>query len=164
VRRGVDVLYQDARVVSLRYGDDSYTGGETPTDEVRLASFDAATGERLALSGLIVPGGEESLRALIENRFREVRGLPPGGALPLNGNFAVVEGGLLFRYNRYEIAGAAGTEPTQLLLTRAELAALAHAGSLLAAAPHLRAAFPAPEEAPLEATDPQGWDTTDVPR
>jgi hypothetical protein len=176
VRRGIDVLYEDSQVISLRYGDDSYTGGESPIHEVLLASFDFATGERLSLAALVSPERHEILRSLVEARFRQVRGVPPGAslkawgfevpgnALPLSGNFAVAEAGLLFRYNPFAIAGEAGTEPTQILLTRGELRDLVAAGSPLAAAPRLRAAFPSPEAPPPELQDPEGLGTTDVPR
>jgi hypothetical protein len=127
VRRGIDILYQDEHVVSLRYGDDSYTGGESPIDEVLLASFDPATGRRLKLADLLVPGAEEPLQALAAERFRQIRHASPGAPLPLDGRFAVVEAGLLFRFNRVE-----GVEPAQIVLTREELQGLAAADGPLA--------------------------------
>ena len=134
VRRGIDVLYQDEGAVSLRYGDDSYTGGESPINEVLLASFDPATGRRFKLADLLAPGGEEPLRALAEARFRQIRRVPPGAPLPLDGRFAVVEDGLLFRFNAFELPGANGAEPAQIVLTREELQGLVAADGPLAGA------------------------------
>jgi hypothetical protein len=164
VRRGIEVLYQDDHVVSLRYGDDSYTGGESPIDEVLLASFDPTTARRLTLADVLAPGSEEIVRALAAERYRQVRFTPPGGPLPLEGHFAVIEAGLLFRFNAFEIPGAAGVEPAQIVLTRAELQGLLKADGPLAVMARSRVNLPSPEtEAGIESVDP-GWKSDDVPR
>jgi hypothetical protein len=160
VRRGIDVLYQEDRVISLRYGDDSYSGGESPIAEVLLASFNPQTGRRFTLADLLAPGGEASLQALAAQRLRQIRGGSPG-PLPLDGHFAVVEAGLLFRFNPFELPGETGVEPAQIVLTRGELQGLVRAdGPLTMTAPR-RAAFPSPEDA----AEPEGgWESADVPR
>jgi len=164
VRRGIEVLYQDEHAVSLRYGDDSYTGGETPIDEVLLASFDPTTARRLTLADVLAPGSEETVRALAAGRYRQVRFTPPGGSLPLEGHFAVIEAGLLFRFNAFEIPGEAGVEPAQIVLTRGELQGLLKANGPLAVMPRSRVNLPSPEtEAGIETVDP-GWKSDDVPR
>jgi hypothetical protein len=157
IRRGIDVLYQDEHVVSLRYGDDSYTGGESPIDEVLLASFDPATGRRFKLADLLVPGGEEPLQALAAERFRQIRHAAPGAPLPLDGRFAVVEAGLLFRFN--------GVEPAQIVLTRDELQGLVVAdGPLGGAGSPGSAFFPSPGSQPGETEATGDLEDASVPR
>jgi hypothetical protein len=144
VRRGIEVLYQDSRVVSLRYGGDSYTGGEQSVNEVLLASFDPATGRRLTLPDLLAPGSEDALRALADARFRQIRRAAPGTPLPLEGHFAVVEAGLVLHYNPFELPGANGAEPSQIVLTREEMRGLLRADGPLAGPARARAYFPSP--------------------
>jgi len=135
VRRGIDVVYQDDRVVSLRYGGDSYTGGEQPVNEILLASFDPATGRRLALADLFAPGSEEALRTLAAARYRQLRHGPPEAPLQLDGRFAVVEAGPLVE---------TGSEPAQIVLTRAELAEVIKKDGPLSSAGRPRGYFPSP--------------------
>jgi len=151
VRRGIDIVYQDDRVVSLRYGGDSYTGGEHPVNEILLASFDPATGRRLALADLFAPGSEEALRTLAAARYRQLQlhHGPPETSLQLEGRFAVVEAGLLVE---------TGTEPSQIVLTRAELAEVLKKDGPLARAGRPRAYFPSPLGSPDEAGGPGGPD------
>jgi len=152
VRRGIDVLYQDDRVVSLRYGGDSYTGGEQPVNEVLLASFDPATGRRLSLADLFAPGSEEALRTLAAARYRQIRRASPGAPLQLEGHFAVAEAGLLVHFNPSELPGEA--EPAQIVLTRDELAEVLKKDGPLARAGRPRAFFPSPLGSPGEAGGP----------
>jgi len=144
VRRGIDIVYQDDRVVSLRYGGDSFTGGEMPINEVLLASFDPATGRRLALADLFTPDSEEALRTLAAARFRQIRRALPAALLKIEGHFAVVEAGLLIHFNPFELPGEAGTEPAQIVLTRAELAEVLKKDGPLSRPGRPRAYFPSP--------------------
>jgi hypothetical protein len=144
VRRGIDLVYQDDRVVSLRYGGDSFTGGEQPINEVLLASFDPSTGRRLALADLFAPDSEDALRTLAAARYRQVRRAPPAAPFKLEGHFAVVEAGLLIHFNPFELPGEAGTEPAQIVLTRAELAEVLKKDGPLARPGRPRAFFPSP--------------------
>lgn len=135
VRRGIDIVYQDDHVVSLRYGGDSYTGGEQPVNEILLASFAPATGRRLALADLFAPGSEEALRTLAAARYRQLRRGLPAVTFQLEGRFAVVEAGLLVQ---------TGSDPAQIVLTRAELAEVVRKDGPLAHAGRPRGYFPAP--------------------
>jgi hypothetical protein len=160
IHGAVDVLYQDPRAVSLRFGDTSYIGGEEEHDEVLLASFDPATGRRLALADLLAPGSEEALRTLAEARVRQIRG--PAGTLPPSDNFAVVESGLILRYNPWSVGGA--PEPVQIVLTRGELRGLARPDGPLGGAGLPRIAVPWPASGQEgDDSSPGGWESTDVP-
>jgi len=165
VRRGIEVLYEDDHAISLRYGGDSSTGGERPVNEVLLASFDPATGRLLTLGDLCT--GEEPLRALAAERFRQVFHAAPGAPLPLAGHFAVVEAGLLFHFNPLELPGEDGEEGSQIVLTRDELKEILKRDGPLAIAGRPRGRFPSPKNGPgmpgMEDED-QGWNATDVPR
>jgi hypothetical protein len=156
VRRGIDIVYQDDRVVSLRYGGDSFTGGAQPVNEILLASFEPATGRRLALADLFAPGSDEALRTLAAARYRQLRHGPPEAPLQLDGRFAVVEAGLLV---------ATGSEPAQIVLTRAELAEVLKKDGPLARAGRPRGYFPSPLGSPgvhggpdAESSEPLGSD------
>lgn len=165
VHRSVEVLYVDDHTVSLRYGGDSSTGGERPVNEVLLASFDPATGRRLTLADLCT--GEEALRALAAERFRQVRRTAPGAPLPLEGHCAVVEAGLVCHFNPFELPGEDGEEESQIVLTRDELREILKPDGPLAVAARPRGDFPSPKNGPgmpgMEDED-QGWNATDVPR
>jgi hypothetical protein len=133
--RTVKVVHQTPRVLSLEATESSYLGGAHPNSRVTYASFDPATGRRIALAELFLPDFEERLRQVAEERFREVREIPPGadlaaegfefegGRFALNDNFAILEDGLVFYYNPYEI-GAYALGPTAVKLTREDLAGL----------------------------------------
>jgi Protein of unknown function (DUF3298)/Deacetylase PdaC len=135
LERTVKVVHHTPRVVSLEASEYVFLGGAHPNSAVTYASFDPATGRRLALEDLILPGMEERLREVAEKRFREAREIPPernlaeegfefeGGAFALNDNFAVLESGLVFYYNPYEIA-AYVMGPTEVKLSREDLAEL----------------------------------------
>lgn len=135
LERTVKVVYQTPRVVSLEAAEYVFLGGAHPNSAVTYASFDPTTGRRLALGDLLLPGMEARLREIAEMRFREAREIPPerdlaeegfeleGGAFALNDNFAVLESGLVFYYNPYEIA-AYVMGPTEVKLPREDLAKL----------------------------------------
>ena len=130
--RHAELLLDSLGVVSLRSDLNAYTGGAHGMHTTLLASYDAATGRKLALADLIAPGQQAALMALGERMFRATRGIPEGRplaeagffretkALALNDNFAVTRDGLLFFYNEYEIASYADG-PTALKLPWSEL-------------------------------------------
>lgn len=135
LERAVKIVHQTPRVVSLEATESVFLGGAHPNSTVIYASFDPATGRRIALADLFLPTAGERLREVAERRFREAREIPPdrdlaeegfefeGGAFDLNDNFALLEDGLVFYYNPYEIA-AYVYGPTEVKLTREDLAGL----------------------------------------
>lgn len=135
LERTVKIVHQTPRVVSLEAAESSFLGGAHPNSAVIYASFDPATGRQIALADLFLPTAGARLREAAERKFREARGIPPdrdlaeegfefeGGSFDLNDNFAVLEDGLVFYYNPYEIA-AYVIGPTEVKLTREDLAGL----------------------------------------
>lgn len=142
LERTVKIVYQAPRVISLEAAEATFLGGAHPNSAVTYASFDPATGRRLALADLFLPTAGARLREVAERRFREARGIPPdldlaeegfefeGGSFDLNDNFAVLEDGLVFYYNPYEVA-AYVFGPTEVKLTREDLAGLVRPGGPL---------------------------------
>lgn len=116
VDRRVDILVEDAKILSLSMQDDQYLGGAHPNSFHTLLSLNSVTGARFALSDLLKPGYEAALNELGEKKFREVRQIPArqtleqagfnfaGGIFKLNENFAAGAKGLSFVFNAYEIA------------------------------------------------------------
>lgn len=135
LERTVKIVHQTPRVVSLEAAEYVFLGGAHPNSTVIYASFDPATGRRIALADLFLPTAGERLREVAERRFREAREIPPdrdlaeegfefeGGSFELNDNFAVLEDGVVFYYNSYEIA-AYVFGPTEVKLTWEDLAGL----------------------------------------
>jgi Protein of unknown function (DUF3298)/Deacetylase PdaC len=142
LERTVKIVHQTPRVVSLEAAESVFLGGAHPNSTVLYASFDPATGRRIALADLFLPTAGERLREVAERRFREAREIPPdrdlaeegfefeGGSFDLNDNFALLEEGLVFYYNPYEIA-AYVFGPTEVKLTREDLAGLVRPGGPL---------------------------------
>jgi hypothetical protein len=132
LERTVIVAYNARGIVSLRFGEGSFTGGAHPNSWEDLASFSAPTGRRLTLKELLVPGFEPKLNVIAERHFRKERGLKPtadleaegftfkGGKFSLNDNFMITAKGLAFHFNSYEIAPYV-LGPTKLLLPYAEI-------------------------------------------
>ncbi|HYO15923.1 MAG TPA: DUF3298 and DUF4163 domain-containing protein [Thermoanaerobaculia bacterium] len=135
LERTVKIVHQTPRVVSLEATESVFLGGAHPNSTVIYASFDPTTGRRISLADLFLPTVGQRLREVAERRFRETRGIPPdrslaeegfefeGGSFDLNDNFALLEDGLVFYYNAYEIA-AYVMGPTEVKLTREDLAGL----------------------------------------
>lgn len=142
VERTVSIPFADGRVVSLLLDEYSYLGGAHPNTMQLYRSYDLRTGEPVSLNAIFSPAALAELERLAEAAFRRARGVPPGASLEeegfwfeggqfsLNDNWAIVDGGLLFYYNSYEVASyAAG--PTEVRLPAALIAPLALPGSLL---------------------------------
>jgi hypothetical protein len=125
MHRTVSVLHVDARVVSLRFSEDIYTGGAHPNAFRRYQSFDAESGSPLSIADLVLPGAGGKLETVAAEIFREMYDIAPGvsmteagfwfenGRFRLNDNFALTAEGLIFYYNLYEIASYA-RGPTEL--------------------------------------------------
>ncbi|MDY7094166.1 MAG: DUF3298 and DUF4163 domain-containing protein [Acidobacteriota bacterium] len=131
--REVEVIFQSGHLLSLRATVYTYAGGAHPNTAVAVATLELTDGEQLTREKILLPGAEPRLVALAERRFREARGLTPdesladagfvfsdSGEFALNENFAIVDGGIVFHYDPYEIAPYA-LGPTELLLGWEEL-------------------------------------------
>lgn len=138
----MEILYQDANMLSLRFTNFSYTGGAHPMTVVTYSSFDLHTGERLSLSDIFKPGFEEKLSAIAEAKFRAEKQIGSDQNLNSTGfmftddrfslpkNFAVVKDGIAFYYNQYEIAPYA-MGSTELILNFDDLKELIPEGGIL---------------------------------
>jgi hypothetical protein len=133
VERTVEAIHRDEHVVSFRDVDSSFTGGAHPHRTETYSTLYLTTGRPLILEDLLVTGGREELRRIVEARFRRVRGLEPDQDLGKAGfwfgdqtrertgnrgsarasgktsfvlpdNFALTDDGLLFHFNPYDIA------------------------------------------------------------
>ena len=145
--RSVTVRYQSDRIVSLNFEVSFFSGGLHPQYASVFTSFNAATGAKIRLADVLVPGYGPRLTRIAENKFRAIKGIKPGMTLhdagyiffkndtfALNDNFWIGPKGITFFYNTYEIASyAMGT--TELLLTYEEIRDLIKPSGLLG---HLR--------------------------
>lgn len=142
VERTVSIPYADERVISLMLDEYSYLGGAHPNTMRLYRSYDLRSGDRITLNALFSPAALAELERLGEADFRRARGIPPGSSLEeagfwfeagqfsLNDNWAVVDGGLVFHYNAYEVTSyAAG--PTEVRIPRALVSGLALPGTPL---------------------------------
>lgn len=138
--RIVEITHLDPRWVSLRFSHYQYLGGAHPNIAVVLRTLRLSDGSVPSLDELVAPGARSRLDALAETRFRELRGLDSDVGLEaagdtsdeearfsLNDNFAVADDGLLFYFDRYEMAPYA-LGPTELLLPWSELAGIVRDG------------------------------------
>ena len=132
--------YYTQKILCLEFSQGGYTGGTHGHSYVQYINVYFENVIQLNLDDLLVKDFGTRLNKLIEEKFREVKGLLPtegleqGGLfenkIAYNENFAVLKDGLLFYYNNYEIAPyAAG--PTELLITYEELGDLIPDESLL---------------------------------
>ncbi|MBM3161794.1 MAG: DUF3298 and DUF4163 domain-containing protein [Chlorobi bacterium] len=121
------IVLNNARQLTVQLSSYAYTGGAHGMNTTTFFVFDAATGKRLFIDDVFVPGFKNRLNALIEARFREDKGLSPTD--PLDGekgglfenriafttNFGLTDKGVSFLYNPYEIAPyAAGSTEIEL--------------------------------------------------
>jgi hypothetical protein len=143
VERIVTVAFQHPRVLTLSATDYSNTGGAHPLMVEILGSFDLEKGQLVMLSDLLNPGYSEALARLVEGELKRVRGLDPETDLVAEGffledgfrvteNFAVLEDGLRFYYNPYEI-GPYVLGPTDLTIPYTALTEWLPEDGLLAA-------------------------------
>lgn len=115
---GSVLLNRDGRLtVAITY--DAYTGGAHGMNSTVYHVFDTKSGKRLSLDDMFVPGYAKRLDALIDRRFRQMKGLSATDRLDSeqgtlfenfirhNENFAVTDHGISFLYNPYEIAAYA---------------------------------------------------------
>ena len=128
-----EVAYQSGRVVAVTLNNYSYMGGAHPNAFVDFINFD-----RKQDDAIIEPADlyqdTVALQAVIEQKIRTLRKLPPDADLEEAGyfwdgdfvfpsNFLITEKGLELVYNPYEIAAYA-VGFTELFIPKAELTGL----------------------------------------
>lgn len=132
------VLYQSSKLVSVAYSTYSNAGGAHPNSFSTLLLLDKTTGTKLELSDFI--NDMHRLENIAEKHFRKVRGLSPkqrfdeanffwGQPFALPENFALLDSGLYFYYNTYDVAEyAAG--PTEFTIPFSELEGIINKNSI----------------------------------
>ncbi len=110
------VVFNSGNIVVLENVDFRYEGGAHPNTFYNFYNFNALTGKTISLSDLFDNGYKPKLDKIGEIKFRENYHIGKGESLEkrgyflknhkfhLNDNFAVFAGGLLFKFNPYEIA------------------------------------------------------------
>jgi hypothetical protein len=110
------VMLNQPETVTVSVTSSLYTGGAHAIESVYYLVFDPVSGRRLCLNDLFVPAFESRLDMLIEQRFRQMKGLSQNeplngergglltGSIVHNDNFALTGTGIVFMYNPYDIA------------------------------------------------------------
>jgi hypothetical protein len=144
MERKVEVSFAADHLATLNFSESGYTGGAHPFSGQRYFVFDLDSGTQLTLGGLLTPGYETGLNAAGERAFRQARDLPATASLEeagfwfannifkVNTNFGVLEDGLVFNFNPYEVAPYA-MGPTEFTVDYGEIGSLVPDSSLLAA-------------------------------
>ena len=112
-----NVLVNKRHYLSLSLTGEVYTGGAHGMNNQYFLNFDPQTGKRIMLRELIKEDGEKNLITIAEGKFRKAYQLSvqtslnedggfmfPDDEFVLTRNFALLDSGLLFHYNSYEIA------------------------------------------------------------
>jgi len=117
LERKARVILDTLGVVTVRFDENSYTGGAHGMHATQYASFAARDGRRLALADLVTTPNDTAFATLGERAFRVARRIPEGHTLADEGFFgegrgrftfskdvAVTRDGLTFQWDEYEIA------------------------------------------------------------
>ena len=132
LNRHIRVVFEGPGTLTVAFEQIAYTGGAHGMHVKSYASFDPLDGKRLRLADILDDGYEARLATLAEQSFREARGLSPDADLTEAGfwleerslvpeeNFGVVEDGIVFRFDAYDIAPYS-MGPTEFTVTRKNL-------------------------------------------
>lgn len=129
VETASSILFQSPKLVSMKYATYSNTGGAHPNSFTTLLVLDKATGLKLDLRDFI--NSIPRLETIAEKHFRRARGLTPkqslddagffwGESFALSEHFALLDSGLYFYYNNYDIAPYV-LGPTEFTIPLSEL-------------------------------------------
>lgn len=114
LNRSVDMLHMN-RVITYSITEISALGGAHPNNQVIIVNRDAETGLLLEMDDFLLDNAREKLMQKIETAFRNANNLSPDASLTKAGfwfeegfklpeNYGLVEDGMLFYYNTYEVA------------------------------------------------------------
>lgn len=141
--RTATVSFSAEHLVTLNFSEHGYTGGAHGFSGQRYFVLDTNNGQQLTLGDLLNPGYEGELNVAGERAFRQVRDIPPDASLEsagfwfenntfsVNNNFGVMEDGLVFAFNPYEVAPYA-LGPTEFTVPYDDIGSLIGADSPLA--------------------------------
>jgi hypothetical protein len=132
IQRDISVIGDTLGLMTFRIDEMRSTGGVHPNSLQLLELVDVRAVKALFLDEMLTAEQKERLRVVAEPYFRKARSLRPtddleeagftfeGGRFTLTSNVGLVKGGLLLRYNPYEIAPYA-LGPTDVLVPWADL-------------------------------------------
>lgn len=125
-----DIIYQSPKLISLATSIYSYTGGAHPNSILIYKSYDLETGNTVSLNDIFKEGFEKQLNHAAEIEFRMNHEILPtiklsevgyffeGDQFKVNDNFAIIDQGLIFYFNPYEITGySQGPDELEIKLT-----------------------------------------------
>lgn len=111
----VEVIRNDARFIVIKFSEINFTGGAHPNSFIKFINFDTESGRIIRKKDIFTEN--EELVKIGEEKFRTYYNIPKeqtllefndffldDGKFFLNDNFAVLDSGLIFLYNNYEIA------------------------------------------------------------
>ncbi|MFM9952209.1 MAG: DUF3298 domain-containing protein [Saprospiraceae bacterium] len=123
------ILFQSPKLITLKYATYSNTGGAHPNSFTTLLVLDKMTGFKLDLRDFI--NSIPRLETIAEKHFRRAHGLSAkqslddagffwGESFALPENFALLDSGLYFYYNNYDVARYV-VGPTEFTIPFSEL-------------------------------------------
>lgn len=142
MERNIQVSFGADHLATLNYSESGYTGGAHPFSGQRYFVLDLDSGKQLTLKDLLAAGYEEGLNEAGERAFRKERNIPPAASLEeagfwfannifkVNTNVGVMNNGLVFAFNPYEVAPYA-MGPTEFTVPYSDINALIPDTSLL---------------------------------
>ncbi len=145
LERRIVVEHLDEQLVTVARHEQSFTGGAHPNASVRYSTFDRRDGHRVTLEELLGEGRLADLELAAEEAFRKARNLEADADLAEAGfwfdrkrfataeNFGVVDDGILFHFDAYEVAPYA-LGPTDFLVADETLRPWVKPAGLLKAA------------------------------
>jgi hypothetical protein len=138
VERKVSVVFENARVLSLKATGFEYMGGAHPNSFTMFHNIDLRTGQIIPLSEVVRPGSLPALNAAAEKALQEKKQIPDARTLEqagyfvknisLSDNYCIGENGLTFYFNSYDIAPNS-MGPTEIFLPYSGIAALLNEAS-----------------------------------
>jgi hypothetical protein len=132
LERTIAPTFGNEALLTLRYGENGYTGGAHPFSGQTYFIFDVHNGKQLTLKDLLAPGFEKALNVAGEKALREARDIPSNisledagfsfakDAFKVNDNVGVSPKGLVFVFNPYEVAPYA-MGPTEFTISYADI-------------------------------------------
>ena len=132
IERIMKVKNQSAKMLAIEYSDYSYLGGAHPNSFLTYSNYNLENGEQVSLDDCFNKDYEEQLNSIGEKIFRQQKNLTSKSDLnsegywfdenkfELNDNFAIIQNGLLFYFNAYDIAPYA-MGSTELIIPYSEI-------------------------------------------
>ena len=116
LERNIKIAYASEDLVTLVYSEEGNTGGAHPFSGQRYYVMNLQNGQQMTLKDLLNPGYEGEINVIAEQAFRDSRNIAPDVSLEgegfwfqnntfaINNNFGILEDGLAFHFNAYEVA------------------------------------------------------------